>query len=480
MQDVLHPRVQKDRTFLLLLPWLWCLLQQLRPAGGIKRPHSPQQQSDASKRHQGMGEKQAAEAADGKNKQATPSQRTGPQPCSSSRGAQQGPGCDAPSPGSPKHSPAQKAPGFQDVAAPSSSQAPYKDASTVKPNPDLQLFMQGEQVQLFTSSPNMCNVQLEAQGHLDGGRYAVVYLVEEKLAAGAWVAQQAAAATAAGRDARVSAPLRQLRALKVARPYELQQLVRGDELQLTKHQYVQQCYEDMRREEEMLVKAAPCGRTVNSFHRGWVEVRGHGYLPALLLEYCPGGTLEQRLQLHPEGLDYETSRRFMRNVCGALRFLNQLGIGHCDVMPGNLVIQGKAEEERVKLADLGTAVEFRKGMPCRAGQSGQRLGTQAYMAPEALMEGGLFDCRGDSWGVGCLLLHLRSGKVPWHFLKEGEEHRRGAAQLDNPASPYYSELGLTDVEKSVLRDCLADHSFRPPVEVIMTTHAAYFAWDELD
>jgi serine/threonine protein kinase len=333
---------------------------------------------------------------------------------------------------------------------------------------DKRLFSHGEELWLnMEGQHGTSKVQLQVDVYLGRGGYGVVYRVEEQVA----LTGAAAAIAAAGGQEANSAGQRLQRALKIVRPYELQQLVRGEEFKTTKADYLMECEADMQQEQKVLSKAAdpvahPC--IVECYQRGWVEVRGHGFYPALLLEYCPGGSLEDLMRREGPQLSYERTRRFMIEVCYGVRFLHEIGIAHRDIKPANLLLTGMPGEEQVKLADLGCALEVTKARVC-----GQPVCTPAYRAPE-MAENGWHDERVDSWLVGCLLLHLRSGKVPWHFLKEGEEGRRGAAQLDNPASPYYSELGLTDVEKKVLRDCLADQSFRPPVSELMLKHPKYF------
>jgi serine/threonine protein kinase len=368
----------------------------------------------------------------------------------------------------------------QKEAAPAASQAPHMDAYAAAVAADKLLFSQGEEVIMFTSGVGMAQVQLEADGYIGGGGYAAVYRVEEKLCSETWAADRAAEAEAAGRRAQGLAAQRRVRALKVARPYELQKAMRGDKLKKTKEQYIQGCWVDMRHEHEMLVKAATCTLIVNCFHWGWVEVRGHGRLPALLLEYCPGGSLEQYMAAHPGGLDYETCRRFLISVCGALCFLNKQGIGHRDIKPANLLLGGPEGREEVKLADLGCAFEFEKGTPC-----GDSVCTPAYQAPELAKEGGQHDLTIDSWLVGCFGIHLRTGLPPYHHLlrlpKEVQLARRTAAELDNPDSPY-SKLKLDPVEKEMLQACLAERDIRLKVHRIMDIYPEYFDpnYDGLD
>jgi serine/threonine protein kinase len=341
----------------------------------------------------------------------------------------------------------------------------HSDAGAAIVDADKQLFLQREKVKL--SVPGYSHVPLEADGYLGGSGSAVVYLVEEEKPPPEFIKEASAWQPAL---------LPWLRTLKMARPYQLQQRMHGDSFQTTKKQYLDECHAALRLEQELLEKAESCPNIGGSSQLGWVDVRGHGYLPALLLEYSPGGSLEQFMQAAGGALSYECSQRFMIDVCQALCFLHTQGICCQEVQPSSLLVYGMSGQEHLKLAILGCARKWRQEDGKHTTLWQERVCAAAYESPEA-RAGGWQNYYVDGWAAGSLLLHMRTGEPPWEYMRKlGREDGRGAAELDNPASPYYT---LETLEKAVLRDCLAEVPFRPPLSVIVSRHPEYFTLTSL-
>lgn len=130
----------------------------------------------------------------------------------------------------------------------------------------------------------------------------------------------------------------------------------------------------------------------------------------LLLEYCPGGEVWQRLQadgggLASVGVPESFARFYARELICGLSFLHSRGIIHRDVKPENMVLTAGG---RLKLIDFGSAkdtVETDLNGP-------EFVGTPEYMSPEAsksretLMEG-------DIWALGCCLYQFLVGLSPF-------------------------------------------------------------------
>src|SRR5438128_974745 len=72
--------------------------------------------------------------------------------------------------------------------------------------------------------------------------------------------------------------------------------------------------------------------------------------PFTVLEYLPGGTLEQRLTGKPLP-DAETDR-IAREVAAGLAHAHERGVIHRDLKPANVLFDA---EERAKIADFGIA-----------------------------------------------------------------------------------------------------------------------------
>src|SRR5436853_7666790 len=72
--------------------------------------------------------------------------------------------------------------------------------------------------------------------------------------------------------------------------------------------------------------------------------------PFMVLEYVPGGTLEERLTGKPLP-DAETDR-IAREVAAGLAHAHERGVIHRDLKPANVLFDA---EERAKIADFGIA-----------------------------------------------------------------------------------------------------------------------------
>jgi serine/threonine-protein kinase len=97
----------------------------------------------------------------------------------------------------------------------------------------------------------------------------------------------------------------------------------------------------------------------------------------LLLEYVPGLTLRQHVQMHGPFSESEVAE-IARQLSDILSYLHQFDppIIHRDVTPDNLIIS--EPDRRITLVDFGAANEFVNRM------TGTLIGKQCYIAPEQL------------------------------------------------------------------------------------------------
>jgi serine/threonine protein kinase len=122
--------------------------------------------------------------------------------------------------------------------------------------------------------------------------------------------------------------------------------------------------------------------------------------PYFVMTYADAGTLADRL--HGPLPEAEVVRLAL-GVADGLAVLHRLGVVHRDVKPSNVLFHG----DRVLIADLGLAraIAHASGFTLAAG-------TPGYMAPEQAVMGGSVDSRADVYGLGALIMHMVSGKVP--------------------------------------------------------------------
>jgi hypothetical protein len=156
--------------------------------------------------------------------------------------------------------------------------------------------------------------------------------------------------------------------------------------------------------------------------------------PYLVLEYFPG--LPAHRALSPGKVATETLEEVAREALLALAHIHDAGLVHRDVKPGNVLVRtGRRPAMRVKITDFGLAVETG-----HRGKPGQVSGSIPYLAPEVLT-GEPLDGRADLYGLGILLYHLATGRLPAHGAHPGEVlrwHLEGTRPDPRDAAPWLS------------------------------------------
>jgi hypothetical protein len=122
--------------------------------------------------------------------------------------------------------------------------------------------------------------------------------------------------------------------------------------------------------------------------------------PYYVMEYLPGGSLADRMAAQPVTAVEAVS--LFRGVAEALNYLHGKAIIHCDLKPGNVLLD---EGREVRLADFGQARQ--------ATEAGPSLGTLFYMAPEQSDLASRPDVRSDIYSLGALAYAMVTGSAPY-------------------------------------------------------------------
>jgi hypothetical protein len=126
------------------------------------------------------------------------------------------------------------------------------------------------------------------------------------------------------------------------------------------------------------------------------------------MEYCCGGTLEQRCALSG-GLQEADWFEVARQVTSALVCCHEAGFIHRDIKPSNLMLAYAGGPLCVKLIDFGMVRSIQKILLDSEG--GEGMGSPLYASPEQLREGAL-DARSDLFSLGMSLWFAAIGRVP--------------------------------------------------------------------
>ncbi len=136
---------------------------------------------------------------------------------------------------------------------------------------------------------------------------------------------------------------------------------------------------------------------------GLKEVIWHADQPCLVLEYCRGVTLEDRLSsgvLAPGEV-----KRISLQIASALDCAHKQSVFHRDIKPGNVILD---QQNNVKLIDFGIA----KYADTKLTATGMILGSPNFMSPEQ-WRGQVVDGRTDLWSLGVLMHRMISGDLPF-------------------------------------------------------------------
>ena len=132
----------------------------------------------------------------------------------------------------------------------------------------------------------------------------------------------------------------------------------------------------------------------------------HGEVPYLVMEYVSGGTLSRLI--HEQGVPFRRAAELMIEVAGAVHQAHQQGVLHRDLKPGNILLTANGQP---KVADFGIALDL--DQPDRLTQTGARMGTAVYMAPERLSDSKHSTAACDIYSLGVVLHELLTGVLPF-------------------------------------------------------------------
>ena len=127
-----------------------------------------------------------------------------------------------------------------------------------------------------------------------------------------------------------------------------------------------------------------------------------------VMPFVPGESLRDRL-LREGKLPVPVALRLAREVADALDHAHRQGVIHRDIKPENILLS----EQHAVVADFGIARALDQAQSGNITQTGQTLGTPAYMSPEQAVGEAVIDGRADLYALGCTLFEMLTGQPPW-------------------------------------------------------------------
>jgi serine/threonine protein kinase len=173
----------------------------------------------------------------------------------------------------------------------------------------------------------------------------------------------------------------------------------------------------------------------------------------MLMEYVPGITLSKAIKRSGKPFSPRQALGILQPVCAALHYAHEQGLAHCDIKPGNIMLD---ESGRVYLADFGIArVTEGSATATMVG-----AGTPAYMSPEQV-NGADPTPQTDLYSIGVVLFELLTGgERPFTGERAtitgtaGEKIRWEKRKLPAPSPRQYNPEIIPEIEAVVMR-CLA-------------------------
>jgi serine/threonine protein kinase len=162
------------------------------------------------------------------------------------------------------------------------------------------------------------------------------------------------------------------------------------------------------------------------------DIGEHGNDAFIVMEHFAGGTVADRLRAAREAggrVPRETALRWLREAATGLDVAHATGIVHRDVKPANLLLDGQG---RLAVGDFGIA---RLADDTHMTQTGQVLGTAAYISPEQAL-GRPATAASDRYALAVVAYELLTGARPFaggppsaQALQHAEEQPSRASQI---------------------------------------------------
>ena len=169
--------------------------------------------------------------------------------------------------------------------------------------------------------------------------------------------------------------------------------------------------------------------------------------PFMAMEYCPGGSLEDRIRDRPQPPREAAGMVATLADCAAPR--PPAGVIHRDIKPANVLL---ADDGTLKVTDFGLAKRLDEADGLT--QTGAIMGSLGYMAPEqAAGRTREATPSTDVYSLGAVLYKLLSGRVPstarakWRRSFRSSRGNRSRSRCSSPGCPRTSRPSVTSAWK---------------------------------
>jgi serine/threonine protein kinase len=177
------------------------------------------------------------------------------------------------------------------------------------------------------------------------------------------------------------------------------------------------------------------------------DVGEHEGRAFIVMELMRGGSVADVLR-REERIEHQRALRWLGEAASALDAAHAAGIVHRDVKPANLLLD---ERDRLAIGDFGIA---RLAWEEQVTQTGQVLGTAAYLAPEQAM-GEPAIAASDRYALAVVAFELLTGEKPFqaeHFAAQARAHIEDDPPRVSELAPELSERVDDVIDRGMAKD----------------------------
>ncbi|KAF5016750.1 hypothetical protein F66182_11460, partial [Fusarium sp. NRRL 66182] len=187
----------------------------------------------------------------------------------------------------------------------------------------------------------------------------------------------------------------------------------------------------------------------------------------VVLDLCPNGSVMDMVRKR-KSLTLPEVRRFMIQLCGAVKYLHKRNVAHRDLKMGNLFLDRNMD---IKVGDFGLAAMILSEKEAKRRQT--LCGTPNYIAPEVIdrSKGG-HNQKVDIWSLGVICFAMLAGFPPFQSKTQEEIYKKVknlnyvwpkdkecANDIPIEAKTLVSSCLNLDEEKRPSADEIVDHEF---------------------